>query len=90
MTRELIVVLDWIGDALPWGSFTRFPGRRDTPLTLPHPPPMAGPPWCQSKEVTCIGVASPLGIGWMKHPLRKGSHLGKENQRTLKGDKVSW
>ena len=87
MTREPIVVLDQIGNALPQSSSTRSPGRRDTPLT--HPP-MAGPPQCQSNEVTCIGIASPVGIRWMRHLLREGSHLGEENQRTFEGDKVSW
>ena len=71
--REPIVVLDQIGDALPQSFSTRSPGRRDTLLTLPLPPPMAGPPQCQSKGVACIGIAGPVGIGQMKCPLREWS-----------------
>ena len=69
--REPTVLLDQIGNALPQSSFTRSPGRGDTPLTLPLPP-MAGPPQCQSMEVPCIGIATPVGIWQMKHPQERG------------------
>ena len=70
LTREPIVVLDWIGDALPLSFSTRSSGGRDAPLTLPLPPPMTGPPQCWSKRVACIVIAGPVGIGQMKHPQR--------------------
>ena len=89
-TRESIVVLDQIGNALPQSFSTRSPGGRDTPLTLPLSPPVAGPPWCQSKVVAFIGIAGPVGIGWMKCPQREWLCLGKGNQRTPMGDKVNW
>ena len=88
--RKPIVVLDQIGDALHQSFFTRSPGRRDTPLTLPLPPPMVQPPQCWSKGVACIGIASPVEIGQMKCPQREWSCLGKGNQWTPVGDKVSW
>ena len=81
--REPIVVLDQIGDALPQSFPMGFLGRRVTPLTLPLPPPIAGPPQWWSKGVACIGIASPVGIGQIKHPQREWSCLDREDQRTL-------
>ena len=80
--RELIVVLDQIGNALPWSFSTGSPGKRNTPLTLPLPPPMAGPPQCWSKGVTYMGIAGLVRIGQMKCPQGEWSFLGKGNQRT--------
>ena len=65
------VVLGQRGNTPPWSFSTKSPERRDTPSTLPLPPPMAGPPQCWSKGVACIGIAGPVGIGWMKHPLER-------------------
>ena len=58
----------WRGNA-PFLSFaTKPPRRREMLSTPPLPPPMAGLPWCQSKEVTCRDAASPVEIGWRKPP----------------------
>ena len=80
-TRKLC----WRGSA-PLLSFATMPPRsRETLLTPPSPPPKAGTPLCQINGITCIDVASPVGIGWRKHPQRECSHLDRGNGWTLKG-----
>ena len=63
----------------PLSFATKSPGRRGIPSTPPLPHPVAGPPQSQSRGVACRGIASPVRIGWMKHPWRVCSHLDRGN-----------
>ena len=47
-------------------------------------------PQAQRKGVACDDKASPMEIGWRKHPQRECSHLDKANGKSLEGHRGCW
>ena len=52
--------------------FHRVSWKKGYIFNSSSPPPIVGPPWCWSKGVSYIYIASPVGILQMKHPRECG------------------